>query len=88
MWANLCDRQVHHDPGHRGDLESFVAGQQSRIVRELPGIDLAAGNPTQHVVGCRELFALSVLAAGKLDAGLYAVLHPMLDRVLSTPALL
>lgn len=49
MWANLCDRQVHHDPGHRGDLESFVAGQQSRIVRELPGIDLAAGNPTQHV---------------------------------------
>lgn len=52
MWANLCDRQVHHDPGHRGDLESFVAGQQSRIVRELPGIDLAAGLPKKQASSC------------------------------------
>lgn len=84
---DLGQRQMQHDCGC-GDGLVFVPRQQRRILRQLPGVDLAGCDAPQHLMGVCQLLTLAVLAARQLHPGPGAVLLAMRDGVLGAAPLL
>ena len=76
-----------HHCRHRNRLVS-ITRQRGRTSGSCLELDFARGDAAQNLVGLRELPTLSVLAAGKFDAGPDAVLFAVLDGALSALPLL